>query len=232
MTWNATNAHLGRLAETYYNAATVPDASKFYLILCSPVSAFTATSTMVDVLTAEKTSSGYARSQYNPSTGAYDSGQSRYELPPTSCSFSATGSSYDFTAAVLLSNASANSSKSITAVDATANTLTCPAHGLAVNDKVLITADAGGALPGGISGTTIYFVKTVTTDTITLSTTQGGATLDITSTGTLPLRLRYANGEVELYESYGSAITIPASGTQVINVAINFGGSSADVNAA
>jgi hypothetical protein len=57
-------------------------------------------------------------------------------------------------------------------------------HNLAVNDKVRFS-NSGGALPGGISADTTYFVKTVPTGTtLTISATLGGATLDITSVGT------------------------------------------------
>lgn len=67
---------------------------------------------------------------------------------------------------------------------ATNDTLTAPGHGLAVNDRVAFFAVPGGSLPTGITAGTVYFVKTAPdADTFTISTTQGGATLDVTASG-------------------------------------------------
>jgi hypothetical protein len=69
--------------------------------------------------------------------------------------------------------------------DAGTNVLTtATAHGLAVGDRVRFT-NSGGALPGGITAGTNFFVLTApTSTTLTLSATDGGPVLDITSTGT------------------------------------------------
>lgn len=66
---------------------------------------------------------------------------------------------------------------------ATSDTLTIPGHTLAVDDRVAFYPVAGGTLPTGITEGTLYWVKTSATDTITISTTQGGATLDVTGVG-------------------------------------------------
>ena len=64
------------------------------------------------------------------------------------------------------------------------DTLTLPGlSGLAVNDNIAFFAAAGSALPTGITEGTVYFVKTVSGNDITISTTSGGATLDITAAG-------------------------------------------------
>jgi hypothetical protein len=68
--------------------------------------------------------------------------------------------------------------------------ITSPSHGLSVNDRVVfydISELGTQGLPGGITEGTVYFVKTVSGDDITISTTQGGATLDITSAGVAAL---------------------------------------------
>jgi hypothetical protein len=62
-------------------------------------------------------------------------------------------------------------------------TFNVPGHSLVVDDKVAVIAIPGGTLPTGVSEGTIYFVKTVTGNVITLSATQGGATLAITTDG-------------------------------------------------
>lgn len=64
-----------------------------------------------------------------------------------------------------------------------ADTLTVPGHALIVNDVVRVMAVPGSVLPAGLSAGTTYFVKTVSGDDITLSATLGGATIDITASG-------------------------------------------------
>lgn len=56
--------------------------------------------------------------------------------------------------------------------------------GLAVNDKLVMIATPNSPTPGGLSTGTVYFAKTVSGDTITLSATSGGATITITADGT------------------------------------------------
>ena len=57
-------------------------------------------------------------------------------------------------------------------------------HGLSVGDRVAFRALLGSSLPTGLTEGVVYYVKTVVdADTITLSTSSGGATLDITANG-------------------------------------------------
>lgn len=63
------------------------------------------------------------------------------------------------------------------------DTITIPGHSLAVDERVAFYPAFGSSLPTGITEGTIYWVKTVTGDDITISTTQGGAALDITAVG-------------------------------------------------
>jgi hypothetical protein len=65
----------------------------------------------------------------------------------------------------------------------TDDTITIPGHTLSVNDLVAFYAAFGSSLPTGITEGTQYFVKTVSGNDITISTTQGGSTLDITAAG-------------------------------------------------
>ena len=65
----------------------------------------------------------------------------------------------------------------------TNDTITIPGHSLSVNDTVMFQALDNSTLPVGITTDTNYYVKTVSGDDITISTTQGGATLDITAVG-------------------------------------------------
>jgi hypothetical protein len=71
------------------------------------------------------------------------------------------------------------------AADVTANTIDSPAHGLAADNRVVFWAAEGAALPAGLAEGTIYWVIAtgLTTDVFSVSTTQGGAAVDITGNG-------------------------------------------------
>lgn len=71
-----------------------------------------------------------------------------------------------------------------TATDITNNDIGCPVHGFVANDVVRFFA-VGGTLPTGLATDTRYFVIAtgLATDTFRVSTTQGGAALDITAAG-------------------------------------------------
>lgn len=58
-----------------------------------------------------------------------------------------------------------------------------PGHGLANNDRVMLFNVLGTALPTGVSEGTVYFVVNVATDTFKVSTTSGGAAVDVTAVG-------------------------------------------------
>jgi hypothetical protein len=66
---------------------------------------------------------------------------------------------------------------------ATNDNVTIPGHSLSVDDRVAFYPTYGSSLPTGIAEGTLYWVKTSATDVITISTTQGGGTLDITVSG-------------------------------------------------
>ena len=64
------------------------------------------------------------------------------------------------------------------------NAFTIPGlSGLAVNDRIIFHAVDGSSLPGGVTEGTSYFVISVTGDVVTVSTTQGGASITISSAG-------------------------------------------------
>ena len=66
-------------------------------------------------------------------------------------------------------------------IDATADTVTQVGHTYLNNDPVFITNLSGGA---GLSNNTVYFARNVTATTYQLSTTTGGAAINITTNGT------------------------------------------------
>ena len=65
---------------------------------------------------------------------------------------------------------------------ATTDIITSAAHGLIEGD--LIQVSSSTTLPAGLSASTDYYVRDVTTNTFKVSTTMGGSAVDITDTGT------------------------------------------------
>ncbi len=64
-----------------------------------------------------------------------------------------------------------------------ADVITVPGHTFSVDDRCTFYAAAGSSLPTGITSGTLYWVKTVSGDDITISATQGGAAVNITAVG-------------------------------------------------
>lgn len=58
-----------------------------------------------------------------------------------------------------------------------------PGHGMSNTDRVMLFDVFGAALPTGVSEGTIYFVVNAATDTFKVSTTSGGAAVDLTAVG-------------------------------------------------
>jgi hypothetical protein len=67
--------------------------------------------------------------------------------------------------------------------DSTTDVITKNSHGLLSGDKIMVFNSAG-ALPGGLSEYTTYFVRDVTTNTFKLAATSAGAAIDLTTNGT------------------------------------------------
>jgi hypothetical protein len=66
---------------------------------------------------------------------------------------------------------------------ASTDVITAPGHGLLVNDPVEVITMPNGTLPTGAAAGTVYYVLTVAGNDITISTSLGGATLDLTADG-------------------------------------------------
>ena len=61
--------------------------------------------------------------------------------------------------------------------------LLCVGHGLANDDRVILYNVFAESLPTGLTEGTVYWVVNVATNTFKVSTTQGGAAVDITAVG-------------------------------------------------
>jgi len=57
--------------------------------------------------------------------------------------------------------------------------------GVNVNDRICFYATNGSSLPTGMTSGVVYYVATVSGNDVTVSTSQGGGTLDLTSVGTV-----------------------------------------------
>lgn len=68
--------------------------------------------------------------------------------------------------------------------DAVANTIESPAHGYSNGDRLVVSTEFGGALPGGLMEGTMYYVISTAADTFQVSLTLGGAAVDFTTSGT------------------------------------------------
>lgn len=100
----------------------------------------------------------------------------------------------------------------VESADLTSNDITSPSHGLAANDRVVFEPLMGSSLPGGLSTGTVYYVTgTPGTDTFQVSTTQGGAAVDITSVGS-GLVIKVTPKSVNA----GDTFRIPAGGLDLI----------------
>jgi hypothetical protein len=69
--------------------------------------------------------------------------------------------------------------------DTAGDTLRCAAHGMVADQRARFEPMPGGALPTGLSSDTTYWVIAggLTADAFKVSTTQGGAAVDITAVG-------------------------------------------------
>ncbi|EFC78885.1 hypothetical protein FrEUN1fDRAFT_8000, partial [Parafrankia sp. EUN1f] len=81
----------------------------------------------------------------------------------------------------MLPNSGGAAAQAFTA--ATTDTLTCPGHGYSNGQRVTILPGVSGAVPTGLTIGAIYWVINAATDTLQLSTTQGGSAVDITAAG-------------------------------------------------
>ncbi|MBL1176806.1 hypothetical protein [Pantanalinema sp. GBBB05] len=227
----------GRVAEAYRGATPLDVDNKYVLLTNGTV--LTDNSSMLAIVTAELAqANGYQRVAYSPSASSYDSGQSRQELPGTNAAFNASGGALQYDTAIVISSASATANKLVTTINDASDRLEFDSDpGLVDGDKVVITADIGGSVPSELldSGNPrLLFVvgsgNSGGTWWIQLALTEGGTAI-VFSGGSTPIRVRYANGRFDWLNIYGST-TIADGTTDTLQIALNWGSGTADVNAA
>lgn len=83
-----------------------------------------------------------------------------------------------------------------TASTDTISTQNSAAHGISAVDTVVmfqVEPDSGGAMPAGLSENTRYYAKTLTTSTLQVAASAGGATVNFTTDGTATIRMLWRN---------------------------------------
>ena len=126
-------------------------------------------------------------------------------------SATAGGSAVNITTAGTAVKVSPTVSVATASTGNTAGVITLPAHGLAVNDVVFFS---GATAPTGITFGTAYFVKAVgTTNTFTVSDTQGGALKTFTAAGSaVTVTKRNALPKVAITVTAPSGVSLKPSG--------------------
>lgn len=217
-------------SEVAYAIDTLYAGKTALICLCSASTWAAKTITMAQFLASElPVANGYSRQSVTfPASGTQDNTNLRYTLTSPNATFSASGASLIFDGIVALMAAgglspSATASRLITACDTSDNSFTCTGHGLANNDRLIITTDAPGTNPGGVSASTLYYAIVVNSNTFRISATSGGSAVDITSIGSIgtqPTRLRYGNGRIIQAYKLPASRTILNGQSQLIPISL------------
>jgi hypothetical protein len=175
---------IGNLAD---NAATAPLTNmQLSLHTADPLAAGSQT-------TSEATYTGYARVAVARTAGGWTvTGNSA--SPVAAIGFPACTAGANTLSHFMIGTASSGAGKQLARgilgsalgpmTGAVTDTITIPGlTGIAIDDRIAFEASIGSTLPTGITEGVLYWVKTVSGDSVTISTTQGGATLDITASG-------------------------------------------------
>lgn len=199
-----------------FGLVTAPSPSQFRLLICDGATWGSGSSKATVLGTEIKQEFGYLRTAFSLDANAvaYDAVDKRIETPEFEFTLSPVGNFIQFNAFCLMSGASANANKPITAVTLGTSRFTCVGHGLAEGEEVLITQDPGGEMPGGIDQGTIYYAKNVATDTFQVAATSGGAAITFSTAGSHPLTLRYAKGSLVAGYRNDLTVTVDDGGSQ------------------
>lgn len=146
-----------------------------------------------DQTSSEATYTGYARVAVNRTSGGWTASANPVVNAGTITFPACTGGSNTIThwsvgvvtsgaSKILYSGALTAGLKTFTAVAST-DTIVAPGTSFVVNDQVSMYSTPAAVLPTGVNESQLYFIKTVSGTSYTISTTQGGATLDITADG-------------------------------------------------
>lgn len=177
---------------------------------------------------------GYSRTSVKPvtlPTPTYDATDMRTEV--ARATYTATipaNQTWDYYGTAVGVNSRPWANRLISTVTPAADTIAFPANSatFATGDRVILTADTGAVLPGGVGAGQIYTLQSVTTNsgtvTAKLRAIGAGADLDITSAGSGSLRVRSVDGFAiaTVFEGTGS-IGSPTLSRQSASLSVQFG---------
>lgn len=149
---------------------------------------------------------GYTRKTYNPGSGVWDAAQLRYELATVTANVTASGAALQWSAIVLWSNSPTDSAAlTISAVDTANDRFTITGHGQINGTEVAITST--GTRPAGTAPNTLYYLKSIDTNTVELYSNVGLTTkIDLTSAGTGTHSLRLIGGRPRGFVNFATQI--------------------------
>lgn len=185
--------------ETTYAMETLYSGETAVYLLCTGA-AWGKAATIAQVIASELPPEfGYNRASQVVGASAFENANQRTVASTPAGNFTASGGPFSYDAAVMMIGASLAPSRLITSCDVATNTLTCAGHQLVNNEPLLITTDAPGSNPGGISATSLLYAIALDPNTFQVASAPGGAAIDITSPGSIGIdatRLRYAKGRI------------------------------------
>lgn len=198
MTATFTNAWISFLDNLIYrNVGTLPLASKYYLC-ASQSTTLTRASNLADFINAElQPQFGYNRSQILwTANGAYSNTNQRDELPSINAGWTANGGSLQFQTVFLLANAHSKASEAFSPSNISGSTITITGNLLSNGDSVIPVANAGSALPTGLTSGVSYTVLNVSAGGAFQLSSDGQNPITLTDAGSGTFQLRYATGIV------------------------------------
>lgn len=125
-----------------------------------------------------RSSSGFTVSNKSVGPAAELSFGQRTDTGTVTAYFFSVGTAPTGAGTLILRGAIGNAPRLFTSAS---GTVTSPGHGLAVNDQLTIAAFEGLSLPTGVAEGQVLWVRSVTGDSFTLATTQGGTTIALGS---------------------------------------------------
>jgi len=194
---------------------TKPNPANFRAMLLNGLTVTRSTSKAA-LVSAEVLGSGYTRAAYAPAGGVWDPSQNRFELSQVNLDFAVSGTSLQWSAWMIMADASATAALTMGAINTTTDRITITGHNLTSAAEVAVTST--DTRPGGLVADTLYFVRVIDANTIDLHTTSALNTLvDITSAGVGTHSLRIATGTPAIFNNVPSQ-TVGAGSTQPLRI--------------
>jgi hypothetical protein len=157
-------------------------------------------------------------------SGSYSSSNKRNESLIDVVRFQGAGSGYTYGGIAVMKGASAFSNVIINNFNSASSQLTVTAgHNLTNGDEIFLMLDSGAVIPAGLSALTSYFARNVSTTVLTLHPTAADASANtnqilFTNNGSGTIWMAYANGELDAFEVFNSAIAVANGDERPFNI--------------